>query len=223
MRLGVFSWQTTKSAVKQGLTGSQDLIEIMMQTEDAKHGLKSSVKKMCRWKSSSWAEFVRTATASRKGSNIDVISAGSTTMDLLVSAMFFFFLLHSLAKLDRLATENLTTLDTEDDISIDGKLNQCVDKLFRLIFTITNSLLRRVPPGGVVVVKDKFFGQAIELGGFAFEIHRNEKHWKDPHTSKPGRFLGSAAEKKAAKKYWVPFSRGDRTCMGQSLAFAVTA
>ena len=30
-------------------------------------------------------------------------------------------------------------------------------------------------------------------------------------------------DKKAAKKYWVPFSRGNRTCVGQSLAFMVTA
>ena len=41
-----------------------------------------------------------------------------------VSEMLYFFL-YSLAKLDRLVTDIRTTLDSEDDISIDGKLNQC--------------------------------------------------------------------------------------------------
>ena len=45
-------------------------------------------------------------------------------MRSFVSAMFFFFL-HSLAKFDGLVTEIRTTLDSEDDISIDGRLNQC--------------------------------------------------------------------------------------------------
>lgn len=49
---------------------------------------------------------------------------GRDQMRSFVSAMFFFFL-HSLAKFDGLVTEIRTTLDSEDDISIDGKLNQC--------------------------------------------------------------------------------------------------
>ena len=46
MGLGLWYWTTTKSRAKQGLTGSQDLMEIMMQTEDAKRGLKFSIKEM---------------------------------------------------------------------------------------------------------------------------------------------------------------------------------
>jgi hypothetical protein len=41
-----------------------------------------------------------------------------------VSEMLYFFP-HSLAKLDRLVAEIRTTLVSEDDISIDGKLHQC--------------------------------------------------------------------------------------------------
>jgi cytochrome P450 len=147
-------------------------------------------------------------------------------MGPFVSALFS-YLLHSRAKLDRLVAE-IRALDSEDDISIDGKLNQCeylwacVDELFRLMPTINNPLFRTVLPGGVVIT-DRFFEQGIELGASTFEIHRNEKYFPDPHTFKPERFLGSAEEKKAAKKFWVPFSRGNRTCVGQSLAFMVTA
>jgi hypothetical protein len=60
MGLGVFSWQTTKSPVKQGPTGSQDLIETMMQTEDAKRGLKFGVKEM-------WLEVFQLGGVGEKG------------------------------------------------------------------------------------------------------------------------------------------------------------
>jgi hypothetical protein len=46
MGLGRWYWDTTKARAKQGLTGSQDLMEIMLQTEDAKRGLKFSIKEM---------------------------------------------------------------------------------------------------------------------------------------------------------------------------------
>jgi cytochrome P450 len=204
------------------------LVEIMMQTEDAKRGLKFSIKEM-------WLEvFLLGASVSTTWHHTAFAKMeeclhkllGSTTMGPFVSALFS-YLLHSPAKLDRLVAE-IRALDSEADISIDGKLNQCeylwacVDELFRLMPTITNPLFRTVLPGGVVIT-DRFFEQGIELGASTFEIHRNEKYFPDPHNFKPERFLGSAEEKKAAKKFWVPFSRGNRTCVGQSLAFMVTA
>jgi hypothetical protein len=94
------------------------------------------------------------------------------------------------AKLDHLVTEIRTVQDTEDDISIDGQLNQCeylwacVDELFRLTPTITSPLFRTVFPCGVVVIRDRYPEQGVESGCSNPEIHRNEK-FQDPHAFIP--------------------------------------
>lgn len=44
--LGKFYWQETKTRAARGKTGSQDLMGVMMQTEDAKRGLAFSMKEM---------------------------------------------------------------------------------------------------------------------------------------------------------------------------------
>jgi len=46
MGLGMFYWNQTKSRAAQGLIGSRDLMEVMMQTEDTKRGLKFSMKEL---------------------------------------------------------------------------------------------------------------------------------------------------------------------------------
>jgi cytochrome P450 len=153
-------------------------------------------------------------------------NAGSTTIGPFVSTLFS-LLLHSPDKLDRLVTEIRGSLESEEDICIDGKLQDCeylwacVDELFRMMPTITNPLFRTVQRGGVVV-NDLFFEEGIELGSSIFEIHRNTNYFADPHSFKPERYIGSEEEKKAAKQYWVPFSRGNRACVGPALAYMVT-
>jgi hypothetical protein len=102
----------------------------------------------------------------------------TTTMGPFFSAMFFSFL-RSCTQLGRLVTEIRTALDTEGNISIDGKLQRyeylwtCVNELFRLILTITNPLFRTIFPGGV---KDGFFEQGTKLGCSTFKAHRNERY-----------------------------------------------
>ena len=153
------------------------------------------------------------------------ISAGSTTMGPFISATFF-MLLHSPAKLDRLVQE-IRSLPSEDEIRIGGKLDECIylwaciDEVFRLMPNLTNPLFRAVQPGGVVI-NDKFFDKGIDLGCSIFEIHRNRKYFHDPHAFLPERYLGSSdEERKEAKKFWVPFSRGNRACVGPALAYMV--
>lgn len=46
MGLGMFYWQETKARAAKGKIGSLDLMEVMMQTQDAKNGLKFSMKEM---------------------------------------------------------------------------------------------------------------------------------------------------------------------------------
>lgn len=151
--------------------------------------------------------------------------SGSTTIGPFVSAIFF-MLLHAPAKLERLAAE-IRGLESEEEICIDGKLEQCeylwacVDELFRLMPVINNALFRTVQKGGIVI-NGTYFGEGTDLGSSIFEINRNEKYFEDPHEFKPERYLGTEEEKKEAKKYWVPFGKGNRACVGQTLAYTLT-
>ncbi|XP_015175230.1 PREDICTED: probable cytochrome P450 4ac1 [Polistes dominula] len=45
-------------------------------------------------------------------------------------------------------------------------------------------------------------------------LHRKEKNWKNPLTFDPDRFLPGNFD----KKYFLPFSRGIRNCIGQDFA-----
>jgi cytochrome P450 len=44
-------------------------------------------------------------------------------------------------------------------------------------------------------------------------LHRDARFFKDPNTWNPGRFLGEEAA--LANKYYMPFHRGFRNCVGQ--------
>lgn len=146
-------------------------------------------------------------------------------MGPFISASFC-LLLHSPAKLNRLVSEIRNTLDSEDDICIGGRLDKCeylwacIDEVFRLMPNLANPLFRAVQKGGVVI-NDLYFDEGIDLGCSIFEIHRNEKYFSDPHVFKPERYLGTEEERKESKKFWVPFSRGNRACVGPALAYMV--
>lgn len=153
------------------------------------------------------------------------MATGSTSVGPFVSSIFF-FLVHSPAKLEQLVAEIRQTFASEDEISIGSKLDSCeylwacVDELFRLMPVISNALFRTTLKGGCVI-DGHFFEEGTQLGSSIFEIHRNEKYFPEPHEFKPERYLGTEEEKKEGKKHFVAFSRGNRACPGQGLAYTV--
>lgn len=156
--------------------------------------------------------------------NTDTIT-GSTSMGPFVSSIFF-FLLHSPAKLERLVAEVRGTFPSEDEIGIGTRLDSCeylwacVDELFRMMPVISNALFRTALAGGSVI-DGHYLGEGTQVGSSIFEVHRNEEYFSEPHEFKPERYLGTDDEKKEAKRYFVPFSRGPRICVGQALAYTV--
>ena|ERR1700712_3497835 len=50
-------------------------------------------------------------------------------------------------------------------------------------------------------------------------VLRDPAIWKDPEAFNPDRFINPAT-KEISDKYYVPFSRGPRACVGQNLAYA---
>lgn len=228
--LGKYYWQATKTRAERGVTGSQDPIEVMMQTKDEKRGLEFSTKEL-------WLEVFLLRAVGKcathhisspvsKGPRTLTPNSGSTSIGSFISAIFS-MLLHAPSTLDRLATE-IRSLPSESEIRIDGQLDNCaylwasVDELFRLMPVMNNALFRTVQKGGVVI-NNTYFPEGTDLGSSIFEINRNEQYFDEPHAFKPERCLGSTEEeRKEAKKYWVPFGRGNRTCVGQTLAYVIT-
>ena len=51
-------------------------------------------------------------------------------------------------------------------------------------------------------------------------IHLDSRIYQDPYTFRPERFLGSPEEAKQASKYYMPFHRGFRSCLGMNLAYS---
>jgi cytochrome P450 len=231
MGLGKYYWQATKTRAEQGVTGSQDLIDVMMQTKDEKRGLEFSTKEL--WLEvfllgavgKSTSQLKNPASRERRTTTL-IPDPGSTSIGPFISAIFS-LLLHSPTKLNRLTTE-IRSLSSSSEIRIDGQLDHCsylwasIDELFRLMPVINNALFRTVQKGGVII-NNTFYPEGTDLGSSIFEINRNEKYFAEPHEFKPERYLeGTEEERKEAKKYWVPFGRGNRTCVGQTLAYVIT-
>ena len=59
------------------------------------------------------------------------------------------------------------------------------------------------------------FEQQTEFLLSIYHTHRNAKHWSDPHTFDPGRFLG---EQKRHRYAWLPFGGGRHLCIGHRVA-----
>ena len=62
-----------------------------------------------------------------------------------------------------------------------------------------------IPPGTII-------------SATAMLIHENPSIFTDPHAFKPERWLGEDAQH--LRRYFIPFSRGTRRCVGESLAYA---
>ena len=59
------------------------------------------------------------------------------------------------------------------------------------------------------------FDQRTEFLISVYHTHRNQAHWRDPHTFDPSRFLG---EQKRHRYAWLPFGGGRHLCIGQRVA-----
>jgi len=101
-----------------------------------------------------------------------------------------------------------------------------MEKLAKLSYvkTCVEEAMRLYPPAWitdrVAIEDDSFAGLNIEKGtmiGISFyELHRNEKYWKNPDDFVPERF--SEENRKETAGHYFPFGAGPRMCIGNGFA-----
>lgn len=157
----------------------------------------------------------------------------SMTNDQLIDEILIFFVaghettanaltftFHLIAKHPEVYKKVLAEIDSiDDDLSPMKKIAK-----LNYVKNCIEESLRLYPPAWitdrVAIEDDSFGGYHVEKGtmiGISFyELHRNEKYWKNPHDFIPERF--SDKNRKETAKYYFPFGAGPRMCIGNGFA-----
>lgn len=85
------------------------------------------------------------------------------------------------------------------------------------LYTPTPALLPRTVPSTGFTVDGHFLPGGTIIFLSLYLIHHNPALFSDPKSFKPERWLGD--EGKEVEQYYVPFSRGTRSCIGMNLAY----
>lgn len=130
------------------------------------------------------------------------------------------FTFHLIAKDPEVLKKAVAEVD-----AIDTALPQ-MEKLAKLSYikNCVEEAMRLYPPAWitdrVAIEDDSFAGLNIEKGtmiGISFyELHRNEKYWKNPNDFVPERF--SEENRKETAGHYFPFGAGPRMCIGNGFA-----
>lgn len=163
-------------------------------------------------------------------SNMKVfLFAGHDTTSSTICYSYYYLSKHS-DRMAKVVQELNDVLGTETSPSAIGeKLTQDPHLLNRLEYTtaVIREALRLQPPASTVrqgqkgfYLRDPDTGEQLPTENFMLwpvdvGIGRSARYWPDRHSFKPERFLDPAGYHKDA---WIPFSKGTRNCIGQSLA-----
>ena len=92
-------------------------------------------------------------------------------------------------------------------------LTKCIRESLRL-FSPTGALSRQIDSS--TVIDGIWLPAGTNLMLNVWQLHEDPAIWQDPHTFNPYRFKGNDVDKKSF--FYLPFSGGDRNCIGQHFA-----
>lgn len=159
-----------------------------------------------------------------------LISAGSDTVAITLSATIF-YLLHYSEVLEKLATQIRSTFSSIDQI--DGKsvrsnvyLRACIDEALRLSPPVASLLPREVLPGGLIV-DGHYFPPGTTVGTPTYAIQHNPEYYPDPFKYRPERWIvdegaggiQSPDSVATARAAFCAFNVGRRGCVGKNIAY----
>lgn len=139
----------------------------------------------------------------------------------------FFYLAHNPETCQRVIEELQTAFAHENEIGVGAKLDSCkflgacINEAMRLVPSVPNILPRRVQPGGTSV-DGEFMPEDAILGCSQYAVNRNPEYFPDPDTYRPERWLDADEDVEQARRAFLPFGTGPRTCVGWKLAWTET-
>ncbi|KAK6340542.1 hypothetical protein TWF696_008869 [Orbilia brochopaga] len=96
-------------------------------------------------------------------------------------------------------------------------LQAVIKETLRFSHGVPGPLPRDVPPSGATLL-GYYLPPGTATLNSNYIYHTNETAFPDPHRWHPARWL--AADTREMERYWMPFSRGARVCIGMNLAMA---
>ncbi|KIW03534.1 uncharacterized protein PV09_05295 [Verruconis gallopava] len=147
-----------------------------------------------------------------------LIVAGSETSATVLSGLHY-YLLKNPAAYDRLRTEVRSAFSSVDEINAKAAeklpyLTACIDETFRIYPPIPIAMPRVTPKGGCTIA-GHFIPENTTVGVHQWSVTHNPKHFKDPDSYRPERWLEKSDDLDASK----PFLTGPRMCMGINMAW----
>ena len=157
-----------------------------------------------------------------------LISAGSDTVSLIVSATLF-YLLHYPVTLTKTTTEVRSAFTSIGEIRGGKTLNElvylraCIDEAMRLSPPVPSHLPREVLPGGLTI-DGQYFPKGTVVGTASYAIHHCKEYYPEPFVFRPERWIiedksETESNVATARAAFCPFSLGPRGCIGKSLAY----
>ncbi|KAK3386377.1 cytochrome P450 [Sordaria brevicollis] len=154
-------------------------------------------------------------------SAILIIGGSETTATLLAGATFL--LATNPAALKKLTEEIRSAFESEDEIdyasvSVLPYLLACLDEALRMYPPVPTGLPRVVPKGGASIA-GHFIPEDSVVAIHQWAMYHNEKHFKDPFSFHPERWLNDPTFGDDRKEAFQPFHLGSRNCLGKNLAY----
>ncbi|OCK77277.1 cytochrome P450 [Lepidopterella palustris CBS 459.81] len=155
------------------------------------------------------------------------VVAGSDTTATTLAAVTH-YLTHSPSSYRRVCDEIRQNFPDSTSISIGPQLNSCqflracIDESLRLSPPGGSAPWREVDRGGTTI-DGQYLPEGCEVGTAVYTIHHDERYWESPFSFDPDRWLPPASDanqsqKTSAKRPYVPFGLGPRSCVGRPLA-----
>ncbi|KAL4967233.1 cytochrome P450 [Aspergillus stella-maris] len=148
---------------------------------------------------------------------LTLISAGDDTTGI-ANSVTLFNIIHNRSIHDRLLSELKTVMPEPTSHVPYSQLEQLpyltavIKEGLRYSSPAASRTPRLVPPGGVRLPDGRFIPGGTRVGMAIYHIHYNEALFENPRLFDPDRWLQGA-------KFFVPFSKGSRACLGINLAY----
>ncbi|KAF7958363.1 hypothetical protein EAE96_001912 [Botrytis aclada] len=148
-----------------------------------------------------------------------IIAGTDTTGSTMANALYYILSSSSVSSklLDELTAHGITSHETFDCNVVQRLpyLTAVVKESMR-VYTIVPGVLPRIVPDGGVVVDGHFIPAGTSISQTHISLHHNASIFPSPEKFDPDRWLRD--EEKVLEKYFAPFSKGSRSCLGMNLA-----